>query len=80
MRARGNYEIHGAAVERVHRERSERETVRARDGMGWAARRGAARRGARGETRRARMETRDRGIAMILDGSEEGGAMREGGD
>jgi hypothetical protein len=26
------------------------------------------------------METRDRGIAMILDGSEEGGAMREGGD
>ena len=80
VRARGNYEIHGAAVERVHRERSERETVRARDGMGWAARRGAARRGARGETRRARMETRDRGIAMILDGSEEGGAMREGGD
>ena len=43
--------------------------------MGWDGRRGA-----RGETRRARMETRDRGIAMILDGSEEGGAMREGGD
>ena len=46
--------------------------------MELGAARGAARRDARGETRRARTETRERGIATILDGSEGGGAMRDG--